>query len=81
MSEAAARELGRLSLIDGLSLVVLYAATGSPKFDAAAVRWLTRLALEGRDVDIGDLQLAAVALGALKGRRRDWAERTLLGLV
>jgi hypothetical protein len=81
LAEAAARELGRLSLIDALSLVVLYAATGSPKFEAAAVRWLARLALEGRDIGVGDLQLAAAALGALKGRRRDRAERTLLGLL
>lgn len=81
LAETAARELGRLSLIDALSLVVLYAATGSPKFDAAAVRWLARLALEGRDVSISDLQLAAAALGGLRGRRRDRAERTLLGLL
>jgi hypothetical protein len=80
-AETAARELGRLSLVDALSLVVLYAATGSPKFEAAAVRWLARLALEGRDVRIGELQLAAAALGELKGRRRGQAERMLLGLV
>jgi len=80
-AEIAARELGRLSLVDALSLVVLYAATGSPKFEAAAVRWLARLALEGRDVRIGELQLAAAALGELKGRRRGQAERMLLGLV
>ena len=77
----AARELGRLNLIDALSLVVVYAATGSPKFEAAAVRWLARLALEGRDVRIGDLQLAAAALGGLKGRRRRQAEQTLVGLL
>jgi hypothetical protein len=81
LAEAAARELGRLSLVDSLSLVVLYAATESPKFEAAAVRWLARLALEGRDVRISDLQLAAAALGGLKGRRREQAERTLLGLL
>ncbi len=81
MAEAAARELGRLSLVDALALVGLYAATGSPKFEAAAVRWIARLALEGRDVRIADLQLAAAALGGLAGRRRDKAERTLLGLL
>lgn len=81
LAESAARELGRLSLIDALSLVVLYAAAGSPKFEAAAVRWLGRLAVEGHDIGIGDLQLAAAALGGLKGRRRDRAERTLLGLL
>jgi len=81
LAETAARELGRLSLIDALSLVALYAATGSSKFEAAGVRWLGRLALEGRDVGIGDLQLAAAALGRLKGRRREQAERMLLELL
>jgi hypothetical protein len=81
VAETSARELGRLSLIDALSLVVLYAATGSPKFEAAAVRWLARLALEGDDIGIGDLQLATAALAGLKGRRRGQAERMLRGLV
>jgi hypothetical protein len=76
VAETPARELGRLSLIDALSLVVLYAATGSPKFEAAAVRWLARLALEGRDIGIGDLQLATAALGGLKGRRRGRAQKS-----
>jgi hypothetical protein len=81
LAEAAARELGRLSLIDALSLVALYAATGSPKFEPAAVRWLARLAVEGRNVTIGDLQLAAAALGGMKGRRRAQAKRTLVALL
>lgn len=35
-AEMAARELGRLSLMDALSLVVLYARVSSPKFEPAA---------------------------------------------
>jgi hypothetical protein len=46
----AAREMGQLSLIHALSLVVLYARAGSPKFEPAAVRWLARLALERHEV-------------------------------
>jgi hypothetical protein len=77
-AEMAAREMGRLSLMHALSLVVLYARTDSPKFEPAAVRWLARLALEGREVRLNDLQLAAAALACLRGRRRERAEKTLL---
>jgi hypothetical protein len=74
----AAREMGRLSLIHALSLVVLYARTGSPKFEPAAVRWLARLALEGREVRLNEVQLAAASLPCLRGRKHDRAEKTLL---
>jgi hypothetical protein len=47
-AEMAAKEMGQLSLIDALALVACYARTGSPKFDQSAVRWLERLASEGR---------------------------------
>lgn len=77
----AARELGWMSLMNALSLVVLYASSGSPKFETAAVRWLARLALEGRDVRLAEVQLAAAALACLRGTRRDRAEKTLLGLL
>lgn len=80
-AEHAARELGWLSLADALSLVVAYARAGSPKFEAAAVRWLARLALEGREVRLADAQLAAVALACLRGARSDGAEKTLLRLL
>jgi hypothetical protein len=80
-AEMAARELGKLSLIDALSLVCAYARKGSPKFEPAAIKWLTRLALEGRDVRLDELQLAAAALGCLTGRRRESAEKTLLRLL
>jgi hypothetical protein len=39
-------EIGQLSLIDSLAFVACYARTGSPTFDRASVRWLTRLADE-----------------------------------
>ena len=66
-AEMAARELGYLSLIDALSLVVGF--------------WLARLALEGRDVGLADVQLAAAALACLRTRRHEKAEKTLLRLL
>ena len=56
---------------DALSLVCLYAAVKSSTFEPAAVRWLGRLSAEGRDVTLGQLQLAAAPLGELRGRRHD----------
>jgi hypothetical protein len=45
------------------------------------VRWLARLAVEGREVRLSDLQLAAAALACLRGRRHEQAEKTLLRLL
>jgi hypothetical protein len=64
-----------------LQLVVLYARVGSAKFELAAVRLLGRLAREGRDMGLGDLQLAAAATAALRGRRSDHASDALRRLV
>lgn len=77
----AARELPFMSLMNALALVVLYARTGSPKFEPAAVRWLARLALEGKDVRLAELQLAASALGCLRSTKVETAEKTLLRLL
>ena len=67
-AEVAARELSYLSLRDALGLVALYATEVSPKFEKAAIRWLGRLALEGDDLSLHDLQLAVAALQALPRR-------------
>jgi hypothetical protein len=80
-AEHAARELGWLSLVDALSLVVAYAREESPKFEPAAVRWLARLALEGREIRLAELQLAAAALSRLRSTRCDRAEKTLQRLL
>lgn len=45
------------------------------------MRWLARLALEGRDMGLADVQLAAAALGCLRGLRYEKAEKTLLRLL
>jgi hypothetical protein len=80
-AEMAAREMGWVSLIHALSLVVLYARVESPKFEPAAVRWLARLALEGRDVGLDEIQLAAAALECLRGPRHERAAKTLSSLL
>jgi len=79
-AEMAAREMGRLSLIHALSLV-LYARTGSPEFEPAAERWLARLAMERAEVRLSEVQLAAAALACLRSRRHEPAEKTLLKLL
>jgi hypothetical protein len=56
------------------------ARTDSPKFEPA-VRWLARLALEGSDVGLADVQLAAAALACPRGLRHERAEKTLLRLL
>jgi hypothetical protein len=80
-AEMALREMGWVSLIHALSLVVLYARVESPKFEPAAVRWLARLALEGRDVGLEEIQLAASALACLRGARHERARKTLVSLL
>ena len=59
-----ARELGRLSLEDALALTEVLARTGDARFDAAAVRFLGRLADE-RKPTLAGIRLAAHALGEL----------------
>lgn len=81
MAEDAARELGRLSLRDALWLVALYARKNDPKFEPAAVRWLGRYALEGRDVHLEDLLIANAAMAQLRGTRSDKASKVLSDLA
>ena len=76
-----ARQLAPLSLGDALSLLVLIAKHEPHRFDAAAVRWHGRLALEGRGIDLRSSTLAAAALCALSGPASDQAERVLRSLV
>ena len=80
LAELSAREMGHVPLGDALALVTLYAASGSPKAEPAAVRWLARLALERPRTTIGELQLAAAALAQLSERPKI-AARMLLELA
>jgi hypothetical protein len=62
-------------VIDVLSLVACYARMGSPKFDRAAVRWLSHFAEDG-DASLRDVQIAASA--ALRTKQHDLAEKMVL---
>src|SRR5436309_2959410 len=64
-AEMAARELGRLSLEDALSLCVLLADRDPPRFERAACRWLERLLAERRP----SLEEVGHAVAALDGLR------------
>ena len=47
MAEDAAREMGVVSLHEAQQLVRLYGDRGSPKYEAAARKWLVRYLSEG----------------------------------
>jgi hypothetical protein len=49
-AEAAARQLGQLTLDNALRLLFLYAEKEPIKFDRAALRWLSRYMSEGKAV-------------------------------
>ena len=48
VAEAAARDLPEVPLEDALKLVHLYAERESPKFEAAATKWLRRISMRAR---------------------------------
>jgi hypothetical protein len=56
-AEAAARQLGQLSLDHALRLLFLYAAKEPVKYERAALRWLGRYATEGKAVSLLKTQL------------------------
>src|ERR1700736_4527459 len=72
---AAALELPRIALDDALRICLVLRGGDPGRYERAAVRWLGRFALEGRNVTIDDLRLAADALDALPSRAADAMER------
>jgi hypothetical protein len=68
-AELAARELGRLTLADALSLCELLAARDPQRFERAARRWLQRF-IEERSPSLPEVALAAAALNELRHGRR-----------
>ena len=72
---AAALELPRIRLDDALRICLVLRGGDPGRYERAAVRWLGRFALEGRNVTIDDLRLAADALDALPDRAADAMER------
>jgi hypothetical protein len=68
-AELSARELGALSLVDALRLVVLYADAEPEKFSRAAARWLSRFVNE-TGLDLLAAQPALSALMLLPAERQ-----------
>lgn len=64
-AEIAAKEMGRLSLIDALDYLVLLAEVRPEKAQAAAIRWHGRLELESVTLSLVGSQLALAALADL----------------
>jgi hypothetical protein len=79
-AEMAARELGGLSLYDGLSLCELLAKTDPARYERAALRWLVRF-IEERLPPLTEVALAASALAELRHGRRAAGVDTLKRLV
>ena len=75
-AEMAARELGRLSLDDALSLCVLFAEHDPARFERAVLRWLERLIAE-RSPSLEQAGAAVMALMNLRDGKRDGAEASL----
>jgi len=63
-AESAARELGRLGLLDALDYLVLLAAEAPDRYDRAARKWLARLLAESPEMTADE---PAVAAGCLRG--------------
>ena len=71
-------ELGRIALPDALGILLVIEAKDDERFDAAAVRWAGRLALETRELTLAELAGALESLHALPDEH---AQRTLLALA
>jgi len=77
---SAAHELSWLSLEDALDLLVLIAEKDGRRYSRAAARWLERLLAE-RELELGEVQLAAASLAALQSRSSAQAVTVLRELL
>jgi hypothetical protein len=80
-AEAAARQLGQLTLHRALRLLFLYAEKEPIKYERAALRWLGRYVAEGKAVSLLKAQLALSALSELRAGDREHAAKLLTELV
>jgi hypothetical protein len=80
-AEAAARQLGQLTLDNALRLLFLYAEKEPIKYERAALRWLGRYVTEGRAVSLLKAQLALAALSELRAGEREAAAKLLAELA
>jgi hypothetical protein len=81
VAEATARELGRLTLEEALSLLLLYAEHDPIKFERAALRGLGRYVTQGNAVSLLKAQLALSALAELRAGERESAAKLLTELA
>jgi hypothetical protein len=70
----AARELPTVRLDDALRICLVLRGGDPDRYERAAVRWVGRFALEGHEVTINDLRVAAGALDALPQHPADAME-------
>lgn len=75
----SAKELPRIGLDDALRICLIMRDARPDSYDRAAVRWLGRFALEGRDVTVADLRSASQLLAELP-HDREAALKRLDGL-
>ncbi|MBE2320393.1 hypothetical protein DVA67_030800 [Solirubrobacter sp. CPCC 204708] len=75
---ATAAELGWVPLRDALAILLVIDAKDEERFEAAAVRWAGRLALEARELRLDELRGAVQSLDALPDEN---AQRSLLMLA
>ena len=68
----------RIGLRDALGILLVIEAKDDERFNAAAVRWAGRLALETPDLELAELSGALESLHALPDEH---AQRTLLALA
>jgi HEAT repeat protein len=76
---AAAAELPRIGVAEAASILLVILRAEPQQYERAAVRWLGRLCLERKRVELADLSRAAAALVALPERPE--AARPLLADV
>ncbi|MDA0168377.1 hypothetical protein OJ998_04700 [Solirubrobacter taibaiensis] len=75
---ATAAEMGWVPLREALAILLVIDAKEEARFDAAAVRWAGRLALEVRDLELAEFAGAVESLHALPDEN---AQRSLLALT
>ena len=75
---ATAAELGHIGLRDALGILIVIEEDDEERFEAAAVRWAGRLALEVPDLVLAELAGALESLHALPDEH---AQRSLLALA
>jgi hypothetical protein len=80
-AEAAARDLGRLGLLDALDNLTLLATEEPAWFERVARRWLTRLLDESLELSLDDAQLALACLRSLPAGDVEQLRETLRALV